>query len=121
MSENQIKYNLILELVNKFLINMNKSEITDLIEFKDIDREIINNDKNKNIICEMESNIYKYFNKKDCGFYRKSADGFVINCIRGMTKEIGYTVSTKRKTKSKIIDNKSYQSLFPFYSIIKNI
>ena len=41
------KYKVALKLVNKILVNLGKDEITDLTDFKDIDREDIIKDVNK--------------------------------------------------------------------------
>src|SRR5438477_7069284 len=81
------KYNIALEFINKILNNINKPKIKELTEFTNIDREDIIKEINIGTLKEMENEIFKFFNKKKCGYYRKT-DALVLNCLRSMMKEL---------------------------------
>ena len=73
MSENdQAKYKLVLDLVNKILLNIGKSEIGELEQFSDIHRESLLNETNLTIIEDMEPLLFKFFDKTKSGYYRKN-------------------------------------------------
>ena len=87
VDKNSDKYKVILKLVNKILINLDKKEITDLTGFIDIDREDIIKDENNKTLVEMEKEIFKFFDKRKTGYYRKS-DTLILNCLRGFLKDL---------------------------------
>ena len=102
------KYIVCLKFINKILVNLTKPEIDDLVKFIDIDREDIIKDVNKKSLVDMEKELFKQFDKKKCGYYRKT-DALVLNCLRGMMKEIGYEMAKKQKDKSEFINDKSFR------------
>ena len=55
------KYKVALKFINKILVNLEKEEIDELTDFKDIDREDIIKDVNKETLKEMEGEIFKHF------------------------------------------------------------
>lgn len=65
------KINLILEILNKVLLNSEKNKIDKLTDFRDIDRDIIYNQINSNVVYEYEDRVCKIFNKKDIGWYNR--------------------------------------------------
>ena len=93
------KYKITLKFVNKLLAKMGENQIEDLTEFRNIDRLDIIKHENKIVLEEMEEEIFKHFNKVKCGYYRKdkSGDGYTLNCLRGMTKEVGLKLHKDRK------------------------
>ena len=121
MSEDQIKYNLVLKLVNKFLINMNKSEITDLTYFKDIVRQDVITEANYKVVEEMESEILKYFDKAKSGYYQKKRVGnnYTVNFLRGLLRQINYEMVHTEKDISTIVDGFKYRRTHMIYNISK--
>ncbi len=115
-SKTSVKYMIALDLLNKILTNMGKEEITDLYEFVDIYRDDIMEEVNKMSLSEMENEIFKYYNKDKCGYYRKTKN-YIVNCIRSMIKEIGYQFCYIKKDKVSTINGKTYRRTYVIYSI----
>ncbi|MCJ7637060.1 MAG: hypothetical protein MUO21_06175 [Nitrososphaeraceae archaeon] len=113
---NDIKKELMLKLLNKILVNIGKEKIKDIAEFIDIERDEIIKDKNVKSLNSMQDELFKLFNKKKSGFYRKT-DNIVLNCLRGLLKELDYDFIRKCKEKSKYINGKSYRRKHVYYSI----
>ena len=82
------KYKILLTLVNNILKNLNKVPITDLTEFKDINRLDIIKQENIDALNDLSKSLFVHFNKKNSGFYRKTKN-IVINCLRNLCKETG--------------------------------
>ena len=57
------KYIIALQFLNHILTNINKPNINDILDFKDITRQEILKQENLNKLNEMESEVYKYFDK----------------------------------------------------------
>ncbi len=117
---NDTKKKLMLKLLNKILANIGKEKITDITEFIDIDREDIIKEKNIKSLNEMQNDLFEVFNKSKSGFYRKT-DNIVLNCLRGLLKELNYDFVRKCKEKSEYIDGKSYRRKHVYYSIHINV
>lgn len=113
-----IKYNLALKFVNKILTNANKPPITQLTEFKDVIRQEIVADKNLQALTEMEKDIYTYFDKTKCGFYRKS-NNYVFNCLRGVLRQIEYKIMNIEQDRTIKINGINYRKKFMIYRIEK--
>ena len=77
------KYKIALQLINKILVNIGKEEIDDLTKFVNIDRDDIIKEVNKTSLEEMDKEIFVLFNKKKCGYYRKT-NTLVLNSLRGI-------------------------------------
>jgi len=112
------KYKILLKFINKILVNIDKDEIDDLTDFKNIDRLDIIKPKNKEILDKMAHRLYKYFAKKS-NFYRKTPS-IVLIIIRGLCKQIGLRFVSKQRETGERINNKYYRRTHMFYSI-KNI
>ena len=111
------KYKLALQLVNKILINIAQSQIDDLTDFRDIDREDIIKDVNNEALKSMQTELFKVFDKQKCGFYRKG-DCMVLNWLRGICKDLGLAFVNRKVTK--VVHSKIYSHYL--YSIkLKNI
>ena len=81
-------YTAALNFVNVILGNLNRPQITDLVNFKKIPREELMQEVNKASLCYLQAQLFPPFDKKKCGIYKKT-DGMVINALRGMCKTIG--------------------------------
>ena len=114
------KYVLLLKLVNKLLVAMNKKQITDLTDFVDIDRQdIISCDKN--IILDMEKELFKskIFTKFQ-GWYRKKAVSFNLNILRSLVKATGLKLEQAQRNVYTKTNDRVFYNKRMFYTI-KNI
>ena len=116
VDKNDPKYVLAIQFLNHILINNNKPQIQDILEFKDITRDEIIKQENLNKLNEMETELYKHFSKMNCGYYRKT-DNYVINFFRGMLKEMGYKAIHIEKDKTVTIDGENYRKKIIYYHI----
>ena len=116
VDKNDPKYILAIQFLNHILINNNKPQIQDILEFKDITRDEIIKQENLNKLNEMETELYKHFSKMNCGYYRKT-DNYVINFFRQMLKEMGYKAITSKKDRTVRINGVSYRKKFMIYHI----
>jgi hypothetical protein len=110
------KYKVALKLINLILVNLGKDLIDDLTKFVNIDREDIIKDINKQSLIGMEKELFPLFNKKSVGYYRKT-DALVLNCLRGMMKEIGFELYYEEKEKSEYVNERSLRRKHLFYFI----
>ena len=110
------KYKVTLKFVNKILVNLGKEEIDDLTKFQDIDRVDLLKEVNKESLKEMEMEIFKYYNKEDCDYYRKTG-AIVLNCLRRMVKALGLQLISKRKDINQTINGENFRRTHTFYYI----
>lgn len=116
VDKNNPKYIIALQFLNHILTNNNKPVIEDILDFKDITRQEILKEENLNKLNEMETEIYKHFDKDKCGYYRKT-DNYVINFFRQMLKELGYKAILEKKDKTVKINGESYRQKLMIYHI----
>lgn len=116
VDKNTEKYKVALKFVNKILVNIGKEEIDDLTKFKDIDRDDVIEDINKTTLEEMEEEVFKYFDKNGCNYYRKT-NGLVVNCLRGMMRQLGLSMTSVKKDITSTINGKKYRKSHMFYSV----
>jgi hypothetical protein len=116
VDKNNPKYIIALQFLNNILTNNNKPVIEDILDFKDITRQEILKEENLNKLNEMETEIYKYFDKMKCGYYRKT-NNYVINFFRGILKEMGYKACYNEVDKTINIDGINYRKKFMIYHI----
>ena len=116
VDKNDSKYVLALQYLNHILANINKTQIQDILEFKDITRDDIIKQENLNKLNEMESELYKYFDKDKCGYYRKN-NNYPITFFRQMLKQIGYKAVRIEKDKTITINGTNYRKKFMIYHI----
>lgn len=116
VDKNSEKYKILLKFVNNILININENEIDDLTKFINIDRDDIIKEVNINTLKSMEKELFKHYNKDKCGYYRKSK-AFVLNCLRGMLKELNLSFTYTQKEKNEYINDRSFRRTHLLYSI----
>jgi len=107
------KYKLLLKYVNGILKNIGKEEIDDLTKFKDIDRLDIIKEINLKLLDSMAPTLFKHFDKKGVGYYRKT-QGKALNCLRGLCKELGLVLLKRQHNRQVKCIFKSHM----LYSII---
>lgn len=114
------KYKLVLKYANAILSNITgTSQITDLTEFINIEREQIIKDENQKVLDKMEKELFEHFDKFKHGYYRRTVNS-VFNYLKGMCKTLGLTlVGTKKDIVDKI-NGINYRRTGYLYTI-KNI
>lgn len=119
MSEgtNKKKLKIALKFVNKILTNLGKDEITELTDFKGIDRLDIIKPENKQVALDMEDEIFKVFSKSKCGYYtRNKVKNFILTLLRGMASELGYIFESSQADVSVVINGENFRKTHMFYS-----
>ncbi len=111
------KYQTVLKLVNSILANIGHNQIDDLTKFIDIDRRDIIKQHNIDALLMMEDDLFPLFDKMMCGFYRKNGKAYVLNCMRGLLKDIGYDLSHRRKEITTTFNGEHYRKSYILYSI----
>jgi len=114
------RYTILLKFVNCILTNIGKQNVKRLEDFKNIDREDIIKDINKNLL---ENNIgdelYKYFDKVSCGWYRrKSTDTYILSFLRCSCKIIGYSFEYYQKDIGVPVNGRNLRQTHIFYNIL---
>jgi hypothetical protein len=97
------RYMVFLKFVNKILVNIGKEEITDLYDFKNINRLLIIKKENLETLEQMKDELFKHFNKDKSGYYYNS-ESKVLNIMRRICKQLSLTL--QKKQMSKIVNRK---------------
>ena len=109
------KYVLLLKLLNKILSNAKLQNITDIYDFKNIDRNIIINQSEANNLFDMEKEIFEHYDRTKCCWSQKSQRKYyIITFIKYACKIFGVNVNAVEKKKS--VDSNIIYSIE--YSII---
>lgn len=115
----QIKCILVLKYVNGMLKNAGKPEIKKLEDFIDVDREDLTNSANIQLIGNMETELFKVFNKKECNFYYPQfKKGTPLNVLRNLVKN---TKTYNFFSKNTDIYEGRFRRAATLYSIKKNV
>lgn len=112
---NDARYQMVLKFANGILSNLNVSKIKYLTDFKNIDRDDIVTEKNTQLLEGMADEMFELFDKKTCRYYPKNTKSWVLNVLRGITRNIGYKLvnSNVESFKGK------YRGIAMRYQIIK--
>ncbi len=100
------KYKVALKLINRILVNIGRDEVDDLTKFKDVNREDIIKDTNTISFMELQSELFKYFDKVKCGWYRrKTTKNYILTFIRYMCDDMGlnFEYHEYKKQNNKIV------------------
>jgi len=93
------KYDVLLEVLNKILVNIGNPKILQLTEFSKINREDIIKECNENIINEMEEVILEHYEKGNiCWYQRKSIKHYILSFIRNACLILGYKFDYIKKS-----------------------
>ncbi|ARF08062.1 hypothetical protein Catovirus_1_112 [Catovirus CTV1] len=114
VDKNNPKYIILLKLINSILTNLKMNNVDDLTEFKNVDRDDIIKEENINTYNKMEKDLFKYFDKKKCQWYRRTQiKNYILSFIRAACEDIGlnFTYVTKNKTKNNIVKSYVYYSI----------
>jgi hypothetical protein len=89
-----------LEIINKILAQMNKTQINDLSEFIDIRRDDMVSDKCAEVINDNKKYIFdNCFDRHQCQVYQTKVAHKHISILKGMLKQIGYVLLSKNHKK----------------------
>lgn len=89
-----------LEIINKLLIAMNRNTVNDICEFKNISREELMDDTCAKILIGNRNYIFANgFSKHECQFYQKKVVNVHFSMLKGMLKQTGYVLSSKNQKK----------------------
>lgn len=117
---NDPKYVVLLEFLNCVLANIGKKKINKLEDFKDIDREDIIKDINKNLLeGHMGNKLYEHFDKVACGWYRrKLTDTYILSFLRYACRIIGYPFEYYQKDVTILANGRNLRQTHIFYNIV---
>ncbi len=91
---------IMLEIINKILVLMNKKEINELCQFVDINRDELIKDEYADIIDKHKKYIFDNgYDKYICQVYQKKVANKHISILKGMLKQIGYELFSKNHKK----------------------
>jgi hypothetical protein len=101
-TEDEIKKRVALEIINKLLVALDKQPVQELIEFNGISRDDLLAEPCVRVIDENSDYIFKNkFNKHECNIYqKKNISNPHLSLIKGMLKQINYSLSSKLKSKN---------------------
>ena len=82
----------------KNIKGVNHIDITDITEFKDIDRnDIVNLQANSDLLKAMQDEIIGSFSKQESGYYgRNKRKDYILTVMRYMLKSLGYKISRRK-------------------------
>ena len=116
-NKNLNRYNVLLKLLNKLLVNMKKPTITDPVEFVNIRRDELLIDENDNVFEEMKDDILEHFGKYKCslkGNYKEMIKNFILSLIRSMCDLLWLKFNSKmvkRRTGKNTFENITLYSI----------
>lgn len=101
INKNTKKYKLGLQIVNKFLENIGKEPIDDLLEFKDVERKKLLTKENYQYILDHSKEIFEVFDKKKFNYYYRNNHKnymYVITFLKALCKELGLKFTYRQTT-----------------------
>jgi len=111
----EMKRSILLKLINKILVGVGLKEIINLIDFVDIERDYLIKDICSQIIKDMETELYMFFNKTGAS-YKKDAKKFVLNCLKSFAKQANIKLCYRKKDVPVTIDGVLYRRIVYVYS-----
>ena len=112
------KKNILLVFINKILININGSTITNLTDFVNIDKDDIIKDENKKLILEFEKDFFHIFDKKKFGWSRRNCTkNYILTFIRYACNEVNLDFKSEKKNKYMTINGIKYHKTCMIYNI----
>lgn len=112
------KKEVMLKLLNR--IRESGNDITELTDFKNINRDDIIKDETIKKFDEMEKELFEYFDRTKCGWYRrKRIKVYILTFLRYCCKDLGYQFKSSQKEIIEKINNKNFRHTDVYYSIIE--
>jgi hypothetical protein len=108
---NQKMNQILLDILNKILQAMGKEQIYDICDFADIRRDELLDEKYEKIINDYKSQIFECgFNKHECKIYQINVKNHHLSILKGMLKQLGYSLCSKNYKKMRNKTLESYTS-----------
>jgi hypothetical protein len=99
--EEEIKYKITLEIINKILVANKLKKIKKLDDFVNVKRDIILKESTIKVINNNKDYIFDNgFSKVGCRIYYKNIKTPHFTILKGMLKEIGYEITSKPSRKA---------------------
>lgn len=100
--ENDRKIRIILELLNKVLVEIEYDQIENLCDFIEVSREDLLREEVREIFEKNKKNIYKVnkFNRKSCVPSSDKIKNPHLVMLKGILKEVGYKLVSKNRIKN---------------------
>jgi hypothetical protein len=90
------KYKILLKFLNKILVKLDKTEIQDIKQFKNIKRTDLVNEEILKVYEESKEEIHKYFGKYNLKYgQQKVIKNYILTVIRNMSNELFLTFDSK--------------------------
>lgn len=106
-----------LKLLNKILLRMGKEPIDTVTKFMNIRKEELQKQENILAIEEMEKEIFQYYNKRRCRYYRRSQiQNYMMVFLKHMCEGIGKELQSSQALKYN--DDTGKRESIRLYSII---
>jgi hypothetical protein len=114
------RYKLTIEILNAILLALNKKKINSVTEFININKDDLSKNECKHVICAYHQKIVDLFEKYGVNeFYRLKGNNYVINYIRSIVVNCGYSFVGKTHENKEKYDNGMYKRVYRrLYSII---
>lgn len=109
-----IKYNILLKLLNKILVNIGKNQITDVLDFKNINKKDIELDINNKILDEMKVDLTNYFGSFSIILKNIKKESRMLVYLKHMCKHLNFKLKPSRVGKR----NGNVSVALYFYSVV---
>ncbi len=108
-----IKYNILLKLLNKILANIGKNQITDALDFKNINKKDIELEVNNKILDDMKIDLTNNFGSFNVVLKNIKKESYVIVYLKHMCRTLNSKLKPKKMSKreGKIITNNYLYSI----------
>lgn len=114
---NDAKYKVLLNLINKILVTMGREQIDDLKNFKSIKRSDIIELQDANNLLGMNKELFKYFNEDESLWHmRYDKKDYIVSFLKYACQDIGFKLASIQKT----ISLKSKITKVTYYAISNN-
>ena len=110
------KCDILLKILNRILVNINREPIKDFIDFREVKRSELLIEANEKLVEEMADEIFKYFNKVRARYSkRETIDHYLLTLLRCMCDEVFliFQARTLRRWINKKIETCSAYSVVP--------
>ncbi len=108
-----IKYNILLKLLNKILVNIGKNQITDVLDFKNINKKDIELEVNNKILDEMKVDLTNYFGSFSIILKKIKKENYILVYLKHMCKVLNFKLKPSKvgKRNGKIVLASYYYSI----------
>lgn len=95
------KKKILVKFFNRILANDNRGPIEELEQFDYIYVNDLVKEANVMVMEEMKNEIFEFFDKRSCGYYRRSiTEDYIATLLKCMCKDVGMELTRESKFKS---------------------